>query len=431
MKNELTKEEIELMDVVRDEWINKLSLPLNRGEATEAIKELYKDSGLNEPKVIFVDSPMAVQMACNMITGDKVDQVLAQVSDQVLAQVENQVGGQVENQVSIQVRAQVWDQIRDQVWDQISDQVGNQVRAQVWNLWNQVGDQVGNQVLAQVWDQVLAQVSDQVLAQVRDQVGGQVENQVRDQVENQVRAQVWDQVLAQVSDQVRAQVWDQDDVEFFDFSYYGNCSDYGWCSFYDFFTRIGVIDFHPFNKYLKLLNSGVYDMVQLDGLAIVCGMPSYINRDESNRLHKDGGYAIEWPDGYGLHFLHGTSVPEYLAITPAEDLDLVKVLAEANVDVRLEGMRKVGIEKVALQGKLIDSYENYDKDENYWYHASEYKLYDLNPMQDGLGKWLSMKHQTINQYCVEGVGDTCNTIKECLDYRNEEDMSLFETINIK
>jgi hypothetical protein len=87
--------------------------------------------------VIVVDSPMAAQIAANLLSRDQVAQVAqvrAQVGDQVaqVAQVRAQVYDQVGDQVGAQVRAQVDDQVREQVRAQVYDQVGDQVGAQVY-----------------------------------------------------------------------------------------------------------------------------------------------------------------------------------------------------------------------------------------------------------------------------------------------------------
>jgi len=260
-----------------------------------------------------------------------------------------------------------------------------------------------NQVRDQIWDQVV----DQILNQVRDQIADQIDRQVEDQVEDQ-------------------------ELKHYGTAWRASCFDFSWLAFYEYFQRVGI-EYKvskEFNEFLKFKDLGIFGMIQLDGLCVVYGMPSSIQRDSDNNLHSDDGYAIQWPDGYGIHFMHGTAVPEYLVTTPADELDVKQVLAEGNVDIRIEGMRKLGTEKLAKHGKLIDSYKNYSKKDHYWWYASEYELYDLNSIYEGLGLWLKMKHQTIEQYCVEGV-ENCKTIQDCLNYRNNKNMDQYETINIK
>ena len=95
-----------------------------------------------------------------------------------------------------------------------------------------------------------------------------------------------------------------------EFSYYGNISDYGWVSFYDFFTQIGVINDEKFNKYKELLLSGIYDMIQLQNVCIVSDMPDRISVDDQNRLHCEDNSAIHFKDGYEQYYWHGIYVPK-------------------------------------------------------------------------------------------------------------------------
>ena len=226
MINELNEEQIKLMEVVKQEWIDRLdSCPHPNHEAIiSGVRWLYSFCKLKDPLVVIVQSPLGAQIAANMLCAD---------------------------QVSAQVHAQVSDQVHAQVYDQVSDQVS-------------------------------AQVHDQVYAQVRDQV------------RDQVHAQVYAQVSAQVHDQ----------VQYFCFSTYGNIWDFGWLSFYDFFARIGIKHkVKAFAAFRTLMQSGLYDMIQLDGACIVSEMPTEIHRDNRGRLHNVEGPAIKFGDGYEMYSL--------------------------------------------------------------------------------------------------------------------------------
>jgi hypothetical protein len=109
MLEKLNQEQEILMHATRDKYLKKFfSLPkLNIKKAEEWIKWLYRFCNLKEPQVIFVDSPMACQLACNIMIGKDISQVWNQVRDQVGSQVWNQVGNQVWNQVENQVLSQV------------------------------------------------------------------------------------------------------------------------------------------------------------------------------------------------------------------------------------------------------------------------------------------------------------------------------------
>jgi Domain of unknown function (DUF6745) len=318
---------------VRDFWMNYIfscKNQINKEAAKIGIDWLYKLTGRNEPIIIHVDSPMGCQYAVHYLKAymkvlSEKHLVPAQVGDQVGDQVWAQVGAQVGDQVG----AQVGDQVGDQVWAQVRDQVGDQVGAQV-------GDQVGDQVWAQVRAQVWAQVWDQVRAQVRDQVW----------------AQVWDQVRAQVWDQVRAQVRDQVGDQKMNFEYfcsYGSIRDFGWVSFYDFFTQIGVIDHSAFNQFKQVLLSGVYDMIQLNGFCIVSNLPEKIVKNSDGRLHNPTGPAIVFADGYSQYYINGRNLPSWIwEKAAAGEITREMFLQESNSEI------KGGIYEVMGQRKMMD-----------------------------------------------------------------------------
>jgi hypothetical protein len=186
--------------------------------------------------------------------------------------------------------------------------VGDQVRAQV-------GAQVGDQVWAQVWDQVRAQVGDQVWAQVRAQVG----------------AQVWDQVRAQVGDQVGDQVYR---------ACYGS-QDAGWLSFYVFFGEVCGLEVPK-----KL--EGLFGLARecgwwwpFNGAAILTELPTYLERDERNRLHSEHRAAIEYSDGWGVHAWHGVRVPADVILDPVS-VTPARIAGESNQEIRRAMIERIG-----------------------------------------------------------------------------------------
>ena len=143
----LNKKQEVLIPQIRDNWLDRF---FNSGDELdiEAFKKgitfIYSLANLKDPIKVYVDSPLGLQYACQILKKIK-------VSEQVSNQVWNQVGSQVKSQVWNQVSDQVRNQVSNQVWNQVSDQVNNQV----WNqVWNQVSDQVWNQVRNQVIEQV-------------------------------------------------------------------------------------------------------------------------------------------------------------------------------------------------------------------------------------------------------------------------------------
>jgi uncharacterized protein DUF6745 len=91
----------------------------------------------------------------------------------------------------------------------------------------------------------------------------------------------------------------------------------------------------------------------------VVDFPSHIHIQETPggpRLHRDGGPAIEYADGWGCYSLWDVTVPSWLAVTPSAELDPSKVLEITNADVRRVGLRKIGLARCldVLKAKELD-----------------------------------------------------------------------------
>ena len=241
---------------------------------------------------------------------------------------------------------------------------------------------------AQVWDQVEAQVWDQVWAQVRAQVG----------------AQVWDQVGAQVRDQVGDQVGDQEEPLW---PWFYNAFEAGWLSFYDTMAAVGI-DTSPLHGLTEMGRSAGPAWLWWD-VALVCERPSAIHRNTSG-LHCDGGMAVRYRDGWGIHALNGVAVPEWLAMTPAEELDPLQFSKIENAEVRREFVRKVGVERLCekLGTKVLDKSD----DGMYELHAVDLKG------ETGEWPYLKMKNPSIGVYHMEAVAKECRTVKAALAFRN-------------
>ena len=393
----LTKKQEQHLETVKNEWLSLLSSgkEIDTVEATKGIKWLYKFSNLKEPIIIFLDSPFACQIGAEyavkllkklklMKNGNQVrDQVGIQVRDKVWSQVGNKVWSQVGNKVCDQVRSQVliqvkdkvwsqvWSQVRNQVGNKVCDQVRSQVESQVWDqvesqVWSQVRNQVGNQVRDQVWDQVESQVWDQVESQVWSQVWDQVGNQVRDQV--------WDQVGSQVESQVREKA-----IKFRDFSTYGNIWDYGWLSFYTAFEDLGIDlgeSKKEFIQFRNLVKSGVFNMIQLNGLCIVSSLPKHVKRNTRNDLHCENGSAIEWRDGYKQHYLNGVFFPQEMYDKVInKDFQFSERMKIVDVDQRTQAINPKFCDIDAfikeVKGELLDEVNKLDVQSN----TINYKLY--------------------------------------------------------
>lgn len=175
-------------------------------------------------------------------------------------------------------------------------------------------------------------------------------------------AQVGDQVGDQVRAQVRAQVWAQK-LDFFSFADYGSVTDYGWVAFYDFFERLGLLSHDNYTEFKKLLNAGVFDMIQLNGFCLVCPLPKLVKRDELNRLHSDTGAAIQWKDKYGQFYLYGVRFEKKLFNKIIKrKLSFKEVVGIENMEQRMAALKVYGAESLleSTSAQLLDSKHGYD-----------------------------------------------------------------------
>jgi hypothetical protein len=148
-------------------------------------------------------------------------------------------------------------------------------------------------------------------------------------------------------------------------------------------------------------------IVPYKGMACVSQNPvriGWLNR----RIHCDGGPAVEFADGWSHYALHGVPVPKWLACDSAESLDPLKILAEPNAEVRREGVRKIGVERLVYKAKArrIDA-------------TGSYELLEVPIGNNRTGLALKMLNPSVPElWHVEWVHHTCTTVQKALNFRN-------------
>lgn len=120
-------------------------------------------------------------------------------------------------------------------------------------------------------------------------------------------------------------------IEYESFAWYGNIGDYGWISFYDYFTKIGILNNEIFNKYSELLfESAIYDLMLYENACIVIEMPIKIKRNSTQELHEISDMAIKWSDNYGQHYINGRHIPEKYFLAISENIFTMKDFINEN-----------------------------------------------------------------------------------------------------
>jgi hypothetical protein len=147
-----------------------------------------------------------------------------------------------------------------------------------------------------------------------------------------------------------------------------------------------------------------------DEMAILSRKPLEVHWN-NRQLHRDGGPAVRYADGYCLYCLNGVRVPRELAETPASELDAKMLVTERNAEIRREIVRKLGIERIydQLGGTVLDT-------------QGDYEVVELTaietPGRDDKPRYLKMKNPSIGVWHMEGVLPTISTVEEALSWRN-------------
>jgi hypothetical protein len=195
-------------------------------------------------------------------------------------------------------------------------------------------------------------------------------------------------------------------------------------AFYDFFRdELGISyekneEYEMWKRTTRLgLIYNIKDVSDHD-MCIVSQKPIKVNLDENNVIHGDGKPAVEYA-GRGkikIYALHGTVVPEWLAMTRAQDIFMESYHEITNADVRTEFVRKVGVERMLDTGKKIDSYTNYKQK---WWKNSQYELWDMANLFEGVeyAPHLKMLNPTTKVWHVEAVSPECRTLADAIKER--------------
>jgi hypothetical protein len=129
-------------------------------------------------------------------------------------------------------------------------------------------------------------------------------------------------------------------------------------SFYKVFAELGIVKHDLFNKYEQFVNSGVWDTVLFQGVAIGCRRPQKVCRDEQHRLSNDQGPAIRWRDGFELFCLDGVHLTkiQHKDIS-SKTMSFREIMAIENADVRAVALKYNPEAILSAGAELIDKSE--------------------------------------------------------------------------
>jgi hypothetical protein len=150
----LTAEQIAKFPEYVDRW-TKIGLstePADRPRAEAAIRWMYRNAGLADPRIVWTQSPLGNCLALQALKSGSVG---ARAMGSVWDNVWDSVWHSVWHSVRDSVRPNVWNSVTSNVWDSVE----SSVRPNVWN-------NVRNSIRDSFWDSVWVSVRDSVWVSV-------------------------------------------------------------------------------------------------------------------------------------------------------------------------------------------------------------------------------------------------------------------------
>lgn len=214
-------------------------------------------------------------------------------------------------------------------------------------------------------------------------------------------------------------------VKEFVMPYFGGAFSASVFAFYDFFKDELKVKFDKEKEYeiwkrtseLGIMYN-IFDVENAQNMCIISEKPTSVKLNENRVIHCDGGPAVTYA-GYGdlnIYALNGVVVPQWLAEEHSAKIDISRINEIKNADVKAEFVRKIGVERLLSIGKKVDDYTKYD---NEWWNKSEYELWDMAVLFEGIeyAPHVKMLNQTTGIWHVEAVSPECHTLEDAINER--------------
>ena len=186
--------------------------------------------------------------------------------------------------------------------------------------------------------------------------------------------------------------------------------DYYWVAFYRFAEKYLGVKYKAKDSSLlavwEILAESAHWFWTFERACIVSHKPTKLTVDQRGRLHNDSGAAVEYRDGYAQYYLHGVSVPKELAEIKKESMNPADLGKYKNAEVRMQFIKKLGVNRLKKRGKIIES-------------RGVYQLIDMHGLFDGVNyaPYLFMINPSTGEIHAEGVAPECHTVQEAINWR--------------
>jgi len=312
---ELTPEQEAMIIPHREMWLNKFyqNEGIDKELAIKQIKWLYNFCGQKEPVVVFMDSPLGSQMFISLVNNGE----MANISANIWDNISDNIGGNISGNIGGNIGGNIRGNISDNIGGNISDNIGGNISD---NIGGNISDNIGDNISDNIWDNIRGNISDNIGGNIRgnisdnirDNIRGNIRGNIGDNISDNIGGNISGNIRGNISDNIGDNISDNIGGNYVNPCFYGDVTDYGWVAFWDYFQSLNHFvdfDWSKFDNFKMLLNSGIYEMITLDGLCVVCSMPKVI-QDAENRLHSVSKPAVIFKDGFSMNYIHGVFIKD-------------------------------------------------------------------------------------------------------------------------
>ena len=404
MKDKLTKKQ----EYGIAEWrehclkIGRDTSPINKKVTEESWNKFYKILKKDKPKFWYCQSPLQAQIIINIfpeiVKAFKVVDKGENIGDNIRENIWVNIWENIRANIGANIRANIGENIRANIGENIRENIRANIRANIGaNIRDNIGDNIGDNI----WENI----GENIWENIRENIWVNIWENIRANIGANIRANIRANINNTKLEKIETYSWCQHDIN--------------WIAYHKYFEKYGLL---PYDENFKIFDIW-YDLACSCGwcytfknIVFVCEKPNKLELNERGQLHKDGGMALEYSDGYGLYMLNGIAVPKYLAETSSELLDIEFFKKEQNADVKTEFVRKYGVDRLLTLGNKIDDWKNYNQE---WWKKSEYELWDLGSLFNlDHAYHLRMKNLSVDGvFHVEAVSPQSDTLPKAIQYR--------------
>jgi hypothetical protein len=349
----LTSQQWAEIDKLKKQWLDNASRQPLRSDVELAVEKLYKLKDFSNPKIIYVDSPLAAVLLNNLIKENSLGDSLWISLD---ASLRDSMWDSTGASLSVSLGASLDASLRDSMWDStgasLSASLGASLDASLWislrdSLWTSLRDSLWASMRDSMGGSLWASLG----GSLWDSLGDSLGDSLRDSLGASLRASLWDSLGASLRDSLGASLRaslmasprdsPRDSLSFY------------WQQSHCAFIEGGAIAGVEYNKNkfadYQLICKNLSFVLPYKDLCIVAAPPIYCEWGDNGEIGSTTRAAVEYADGFKIWAIDGYRVPERVVLDP-----LSQTIQEINEDGN-EEIKRIRIERYGWDKYLTAS----------------------------------------------------------------------------